>query len=117
MTNLHLERAVRPRGPGAAYDLSSPPGFGASPQLFATDTVPLRIVDARHAITTIMTVVTYVGDSTYEIRVDGAVIGFILRRDRAFTARAGPRAGQTRDFPQCLLWDEAARELLDAARL
>lgn len=41
------------------------------------------------------TVVTYVGDSTYEIRMDGAVIGLILRRDRTFVARAGPLAGET----------------------
>ena len=41
------------------------------------------------------TVVTYVADSTYEIRMDGAVIGLVLRRDRTFVARARPRAGET----------------------
>lgn len=49
--------------------------------------------------------------------MDGAVIAFIQRRDRTFVARAGPRAGKSRDCPQCLLWVEAARELVHAAGL
>ena len=44
----------------------------------------------RSSIHVRATVVTYVADSTYEIRMDGAVIGLILRRDRTFVAGAGP---------------------------
>ena len=73
-------------------------------QVNQTDSSPVRV-----------TGVSCVGHSTYELRVDSAVIAFIQRRDRTFVARAGPRAGKSRDCPQCLLWVEAARELVHAA--
>ena len=50
---------------------------------------------SRSSIHVRATLVTYVGDSNYAIRMDGAVIGLVLRRDRTFVARARPRAGET----------------------
>jgi hypothetical protein len=132
MTSLHPYTAVRAGEPGtspnAAYGDNSvqraeaSPGrspqhsiFCVSPDLFATCRVPLRMTVPHDRIATLQTAVTYVGNSTFEIRVDGGVIGFIRCADRTFTARAAPRVGQAPDCPQCLLWDEAARELVCAA--
>lgn len=50
---------------------------------------------SRSSIHVRATVVTYVADSTYAIRMDDAVIGLLLRRDRSFIAGARPRAGET----------------------
>lgn len=87
------------------------------PKLFATARIPLRVPGAHGNIRTLETFVTYVGESTFEIRLDDHVIGFIQRADRAFAARAGPRMKETHVCPQRLLWDEAARALVHAAGL
>ena len=50
---------------------------------------------SRSSIHVRATVVTYVADSIYAIRMDDAVIGLLLRRDRSFIAGARPRAGET----------------------
>lgn len=89
--------------------------YSVSPELFATGRVPLRVVGPHGRILTLETLITYVGHATFEIRVSGTVIGFIRRTDRTFAARAVQRMGQPLDCPQCLLWDEAARELVRAA--
>lgn len=105
--------SLRQSAPG-----QSAPGqsiYCVSPELFSSGRVPLRIVGPHDSVTTLETVVTFVGHSTFEIRLNGSVIGFIRRADRSFAARAVPRAGQAHNPPRCLLWDEAARELVRAA--
>lgn len=87
------------------------------PQLFATARIPLRVPEPHGNVRTLETFVTYLGESTFEIRLDHRVIGFIQRADHAFATRVGPRMKKTHGCPQCLLWDEAVREVVHAAGL
>ncbi len=108
-------RQSAPRQSAPSQSAPSQSIYCVSPELFSSGRVPLRIVGPHDSVTTLETVVTFVGHSTFEIRLNGSVIGFIRRADRSFAARAVPRAGQAHNPRRCLLWDEAARELVRAA--
>jgi hypothetical protein len=87
------------------------------PDRTAMANVPLRVVGPGHQITTLQTLVVYIGDSTFEIQLDGQVIGFIRRAGRTFAALAGPDIPASANWGHWNLWDSAATFLVHAAAL
>lgn len=85
------------------------------PNLLAMASMPLRVVDAHGRIITLQTVVVYLGDSTYEIQLDGRLIGFIRRTGQTFTTHAGLDITDRSQSRQWLFWDKAATFLVHAS--
>ncbi|WP_394771323.1 hypothetical protein [Lacisediminihabitans sp.] len=66
-------------------------------------------------ITTLQTIVVFVGNSTYEIELDHRVIGFIRRIGQVFEAHAGPDITSDSEWGRWELWDKAAAFLVRAS--
>jgi hypothetical protein len=87
------------------------------PDRTAMANVPLRVVGPGHRITTLQTLVVSIGDSTFEIQLDGRVIGFIRRTGRTFAALAEPVIPASANWGHWNLWDSAATFLVHVATL
>jgi hypothetical protein len=103
------------RGRRVAAGTVASPASGV-PERTAMANVPLRIVGPGHRITTLQTLVLYIGDSTFEIQLDGRLIGFIRRTGNTFAALPGPDIASSADWTHWNLWDSAATFLVHAAK-
>lgn len=57
----------------------------------------------------------YLGNSTYEVRVDDVTVGFIYRPGSVFVALLGDRLDRAVECGQFLLWDMVAAELVTSS--
>jgi hypothetical protein len=107
----------RPAANEPAADDAGPSLLSIVPDPLAMASMPLRLVGPAGTIATVQTVVVHVGDSTYEIQLDGRVIGFIRRTGEVFAAHVGPDRTSGSGWRQWRLWDKAAAFLVRASGL
>jgi hypothetical protein len=108
--------ASRP-GPYRTGERFAPSLMSIAPDPLAMASMPLRLIAPDGTIATLQTTVVYLGDATFEIQVDGRVIGFIRRTGQGFAAQIGPEITDDPQWRPCQLWDEAAAFLVHASGL
>ncbi|MFE4951641.1 hypothetical protein ACFQ9V_16205 [Leifsonia sp. NPDC056665] len=91
---------------------TTPSVAGGAPAAARSHASRIRMIGADDTIVSVILDVSPIRAETDEIRLGGAVIGYITRAEHRFIASASQRPGSTRTAGTFDLWDKAAAELL-----